>query len=200
VRTWCGSSSAAWSTTRPSCRVTQRKSGVSAAGDASVEQLLKTTIETAVAIGAVTKPAFERVIVDSTVQEKAIAHPTDSRLLEVARDKIARLAKRAGIRLKLTHEREGKTLRRRAAGYAHAKQFKRLKRVLRRQRTILGSLLREVRRKMGALAEDARISLDRPAVHMPGPSACSTTHAPTTSAWAGVGSTRWSSSRAGAAR
>ena len=30
------------------------------------------------------KPAeFERVIVDSTVQEKAIAYPTDSRLLEV---------------------------------------------------------------------------------------------------------------------
>jgi hypothetical protein len=44
----------------------------------------------------VTKREFERVIVDSTVQEKAIAYPTDSRLLEVARDKIARLAKRAG--------------------------------------------------------------------------------------------------------
>ena len=112
------------------------------------------------AIGAVTKREFERVIVDSTVQEKAIAHPTDSRLLEVARDKIARLAKRAGIRLKLTHEREGKSLRRRAAGYAHAKQFKRLKRVLRRQRTILGSLLREVRRKMGTLAEGVRTSLE----------------------------------------
>ncbi|MBQ0957706.1 IS5 family transposase [Ideonella sp. 4Y11] len=74
----------------------------------------------------------------------------------MAREKIARLAKRAGIALKLTHEREGKTLRRRAAGYAHAKQFKRLKRVLRRQRTILGSLLREVRRKMTALPQSAQ--------------------------------------------
>ncbi len=100
------------------------------------------------ALGAVTKREFERVIVDFTVQEKAIAFPSDSRLLEVAREKIARLARRAGIRLKLTHEREGKSLRRRAAGYARAKQFKRLKKVLRRQRTILGSLLREVRRKM----------------------------------------------------
>jgi hypothetical protein len=45
------------------------------------------------------------------VQSKAIAHPTDSRLLEVARDKIARLAKRAGIQLKQTHEREGKACR-----------------------------------------------------------------------------------------
>jgi IS5 family transposase len=120
-------------------------------GEAGVEQLLKTTIEAAVTMGAIKKVEFAHVIVDTTVQEKAIAHPTDSRLLEVAREKIARLARRAGIRLKLTHEREGKRLRRRAAGYAHAKQFRRLKKVLRRQRTILGRLLREVRRKMTAL-------------------------------------------------
>jgi IS5 family transposase len=129
-------------------------------GEAGVEQLLKTTIEAAVDMGAVKKTEFERVIVDTTVQEKAIAHPTDSRLLEVAREKVARLAKRAGIQLKQTHEREGKTLRRRAGGYAHAKQFKRLRTVLKRQRTILGRLLREVRRKMGSLAEEARSTLE----------------------------------------
>ena len=128
-------------------------------GEAGVEQLLKTTIEAAVSMGAVKKSEFERVIVDTTVQEKAIAHPTDSRLLEVAREKIARLAKRAGILLKQTHQREGKTLRRRAAGYAHAKQFRRLKKVLRRQRTILGALVREVQRKMVALPQDVRDGL-----------------------------------------
>jgi transposase, IS5 family len=129
-------------------------------GEAGVEQLLKTTIEAAVDMGAVKKTEFERVIVDTTVQEKAIAHPTDSRLLEVAREKVVRLAKRAGIQLKQTHEREGKTLRRRAGGYAHAKQFKRLRTVLKRQRTILGRVLREVRRKMGSLADAARSNLD----------------------------------------
>ncbi len=129
-------------------------------GEAGVEQLLKTTIETAVNMGTVKKTEFERVIVDTTVQSKAIAHPTDSRLLEVAREKIARLAKRAGIQLKQTHEREGKTLRRKAGGYAHAKQFKRLRRVLKRQRTILGRLLREVRRKMDGLAHGAKLQLD----------------------------------------
>jgi IS5 family transposase len=129
-------------------------------GEAGVEQLLKTTIEAAVDMGAVKKTEFERVIVDTTVQEKAIAHPTDSRLLEVSREKVTRLAKRAGIQLKQTHEREGKTLRRRAGGYAHAKQFKRLRTVLKRQRTILGRLLREVRRKMGGLADEARTELD----------------------------------------
>lgn len=125
-------------------------------GEAGVEQLLKTTIETAVAIGAAGQKEFKRVIVDSTVQEKAIAHPTDSRLLDVAREKVCRMAARAGIKLKQTHQREGKVLRRRAGGYAHAKQFRRLKRVLRRQRTILGSVLREVRRKLEGLADSAR--------------------------------------------
>ena len=80
-------------------------------GEAGVEQLLKTTIEAAVDMGAEKKTEFERVIVDTTVQSKAIAHPTDSRLLEVARDRIAHLAKRAGIQLKQTHERQGRTLR-----------------------------------------------------------------------------------------
>ncbi|MFG6417389.1 transposase, partial [Roseateles sp. DC23W] len=63
-------------------------------GEAGVEQLLKTTIEAAVAMKAAKPVELERVTVDTTVQEKAIAHPTDSRLLEVARAKIARLAKR----------------------------------------------------------------------------------------------------------
>jgi len=39
-------------------------------------------------------------------------------------------------------------LRWKAGGYAHAKQFRRLQRVLRRQRTILGIVMREVQRKL----------------------------------------------------
>jgi IS5 family transposase len=130
-------------------------------GEAGVEQLLKTTIEAAVAMKAVKKTEFERVIVDTTVQEKAIAHPTDARLLDVARQLLVRHAKRAGLALKQTYERECQALRRRAGGYAHARQFKRLKTVLKRQRTILGVLMREITRKMGAasLAEEAKAKL-----------------------------------------
>lgn len=128
-------------------------------GEAGVEELLSQTITTAVKAGAVERDALERVVVDTTVQEKAVAYPTDSRLLDVARRKIALEARRAGVELKQSYEKEGRQLRRRAGGYAHARQFRRLRRVLKRQRTILGRLLRDVRRKLDVLDDAARQKL-----------------------------------------
>ena len=146
---------------RPPCDATQIGRFRRAIGEAGVEELLKATIDTAVATQAVRPGEFERVIVDSTVQEKAIAFPTDSRLLEVARRKVVAAAQAAGIALKQTFEREGKSLRRRAGGYAHARQFKRLRRVLRRQRTVLGVVLREVHRKLDSATGQSPSTLHR---------------------------------------
>ncbi|OLG66445.1 transposase, partial [Xanthomonas oryzae pv. oryzae] len=115
--------------------------------------LLKATIDTAVSSKAIVPAEFERLIVDTTVQEKAIAHPVDWRLMENARHKLVAAAKRAGIALKQTFAKETKTLRRKAGGYAHARQFKRLRKVLKRQRTLLGIVLREVQRKIGQASQ-----------------------------------------------
>ncbi|HEY1535196.1 MAG TPA: IS5 family transposase, partial [Polyangiaceae bacterium] len=131
-----------------------------AIGEDGLEQLLKATIECAVEIKAVKPAELERVIVDSTVQEKAIAFPVDSRLLEIARHKVVSAARRAGIVLKQTYAREGKELRRKAGGYAHARQMKRLAKTIKRQRTILGIIIREVQRKLEARGEQARCDDD----------------------------------------
>ena len=140
---------------RPPCDATQIGRFRSTLGEAGLEELLSATIHTAVDVGAIKKSEFKRVIVDTTVQEKAIAHPVDSRLLEIARRKVVAAAKRCGVVLKQTFAAEGKTLQRQAGGYAHAKQFKRLRRVVKRQRTILGILIRETQRKMANMVTNA---------------------------------------------
>lgn len=143
------------------CDATQVGRFRTAIGEAGVEELLKATIDTAVMTKAVRPAEFERIIVDSTVQEKAIAHPVDSRLLEIARAKVVQAAKFAGIALKQTFVKEGKELRRKAGGYAHAKQFRRLRRTVKRQRTILGIVLREIQRKLATATTESPTTLTR---------------------------------------
>ena len=132
------------------CDATQIGRFRTAIGETGMQVILKATIDTAVASKAIKPVEFERIIVDSTVQEKAIAYPVDSRLLEIARHKIVVYAKRCGIALRQSFAKEGKTLKRKAGGYAHAKQFKRLHRTVKRQRTIVGKLIREVRKQLSA--------------------------------------------------
>jgi transposase, IS5 family len=148
-------------TPRLPCDATQIGRFRTAIGEAGVEELLKATIDTATETRAVRPTEFERITVDTTVQEKAIAHPVDSRLLEIARAKVVQAARRAGITLKQTFVKEGKELRRKAGGYAHAKQFKRLRRAVKRQRTILGVVLREVRRKLATASSESATTLTR---------------------------------------
>ena len=131
------------------CDATQIDRFGTATGGPGVEKLLKATIDAAVQAKVVKLAEFERVIVDTTIQEKAIAHPVDSRLLEIARSKIVQATNRSGIALKQAYyARKGKELRRKAGGYAHAKQFRRMRKTIKRQRTTLGIVLREIKRKL----------------------------------------------------
>ena len=115
------------------CDATQIGRFRRAVGEEGLQQLLKASIEYALNIQAVKPTDLQRVIVDTTVQEKAIAQPVDSGLLEIARHKVVNAAKRLGISLKQTLVTEVKVLRRLAGGYAHAKQFKRLNKAVKRK-------------------------------------------------------------------
>lgn len=125
-------------------------------GEAGMEELLAQTIAAARSMKAVDARELSRVIVDTTVQEKAIAHPTDSRLLEVARRKLVLLSRRHDLKLRQTYEREAPGLARKAGRHAHARQFKRMRKVLRRQRTLLGRVIRDISRQLDTLEGAAR--------------------------------------------
>lgn len=128
-------------------------------GEEGVEELLAQTVNLAVSANLIPAAALATVVVDSTVQEKAVAHPTDSRLLETARAKLVDAAKEAGIELKQTFAKEGQHLSFKAGRYAHARQFKRMRAVIKRQRTVVGRLVREVERKAAMTGDAVRISL-----------------------------------------
>ena len=102
-----------------------------------------------------------QVNVDTTVQEKNITHPTDSKLLYKAIVKLALSAKARNISLRQSYVRVGKRASVKAGRYAHAKQFKRMHRELRRMRTWVGRLIRDIQRKTTVMDEQLATLLER---------------------------------------
>ncbi|MCG8341200.1 MAG: IS5 family transposase [Cytophagales bacterium] len=120
-----------------------------------MEKILQATITQAVQIGVAKQRDFKKVIVDTTVMEKHIAYPTDSKLLNRARQKLVTLAKRYGLQLRQNYNRVSSALVRKISGYAHAKQYKRMKRGVRQLKTYVGGVVREVERQLVKLPEQA---------------------------------------------
>ncbi|MCH9035079.1 MAG: IS5 family transposase [Planctomycetes bacterium] len=130
-------------------------------GAERLERLVAETIDLAVREKHLPKSDLARVTVDTTVQEKNIAYPTDSKLLYKAIVKLGDAAKSHGIPLRQSYVRVGKRAAVMAGRYAHAKQFKRMHRRLRKLRTYVGRLIRDIRRKTTDMDEELATLLDR---------------------------------------
>ena len=124
-------------------------------GEEGVEWLLTKTIEAGKASGAVEEKCLERVAVDTTVMEKAIAHPTDARLYERARSKLVTLARAAEVPLRQSYARLGPRLAAQAGRYAHAKQFKRMRKALRRLKGYVGRVRGDILAHLGSVPAGA---------------------------------------------
>jgi transposase, IS5 family len=130
-------------------------------GTAGVEKLLTETLSTAKREGALHEREIKRVNVDTTVQEKAIAFPTDARLYHKARRALVRMAGSAGIPLRQTYVRLGKQALARQGRYAHARQMKRARRETKRLRQYLGRVIRDIRRKCARPAPALKLLLEQ---------------------------------------
>ena len=123
-------------------------------GPDELELMLAETLRVAMASGALSPQACERITVDTTVQTKAVAHPTDAHLLLRAMEHVCRLARKHGLKLRQSFLRLGREARREVARLIHGKGHKQALRHLRKMRTWLGRLTRDVGRKIEALGED----------------------------------------------
>jgi len=97
--------------------------------------------------------SVDQVIVDTTVMPKNVAHPTDSRLLERSRQHLVKLADEYEIALRQNYNREAPRLALQVGRYAHAKQFKRMRKSLKALRTRVGRVYREIQRNMDHIPE-----------------------------------------------
>src|ERR1700716_1953742 len=98
--------------------------------------------------GALATKGPEEVVIDATVQPKAIAHPTDARLCHRALEKLVDLAQRNKVPLRQSYRRVAKRAAIMVGRYTHAHQFKRARRELKFLRTRLGRVIRDIRRKI----------------------------------------------------
>ena len=121
-------------------------------GEEQLVALVQESLSVAHKTGAIATKDLERVVVDTTVQPKAIAHPTDARLMHRALTKLIDLAQRNGVPLRQSYVRVAKRAAIMIGRYTHAHQFKRARRELRFLRTRLGRLIRDIRRKIAGNA------------------------------------------------
>jgi IS5 family transposase len=129
-----------------------------------LETLLEETIRAGLKLKAVTKREVQTVVADTTVQEKAVAFPTDARLYHKARLTLVRAARQAGLVLRQSYVRTGKRAFITYHRYTAAGQYNRAKKPLKQLKTYLGRVIRDVERKLAQNpkpAEAIRDILDR---------------------------------------
>lgn len=117
-------------------------------GEERLQALLQESLSVAVKTGAAKPADFTRAVVDTTVAEKNVAFPTDAKLIHRARERLVKQAKAAGIKLRQSYVRVGKKALIQHQRYAHAKQYKRAGRQLRKLKTQLGRVRRDIARKI----------------------------------------------------
>ena len=127
-------------------------------GEEGCEWLLTATIQAGLDSKVISPSSLKRVVVDTTVQEKHIAYPTDSKLYDQSRRQLVKLAHELGITLRQTYQKRCREWLPKIGRYAHAKQFKRMRRGIKTIKGCLGRVYRDLRRQLptGIALNDAQ--------------------------------------------
>ena len=117
-------------------------------GPKKIELLLKETIDVARRKKMLKRSEMQSVVCDTTIQEKAIAFPTDSRLYFKALRSLVCFCKKSGIELRQTYKRKSKISLLLHARFSHLRRFKKARREEKKLRIFLGRVIRDIKRKV----------------------------------------------------
>jgi len=90
----------------------------------------------------------KQVIIDTTVQEKNVTYPTDGKLAIKMIHHLLRIAKEEQIQLRRTYMKEIKEHRIKLRFFSHPKKIKKARAAMKRLKTIVGILMRDISRNM----------------------------------------------------
>lgn len=119
-------------------------------GEEGCEWLLTQTLQAGKKLGVLKTSSLNKVVVDTTCMEKAIAHPIDSKLYNKMREHLVKEASDLGISLRQNYNQVAPDLLRMAGRYGHAKQYQRMRKASNKLRTILGRVIRDIECKAQA--------------------------------------------------
>jgi transposase, IS5 family len=120
-------------------------------GEKGMEKIFTSTIKLALDQGIVSSKSLQKVIVDTTVMEKNISHPTDAKLYHKAREKLVKFCEKKNIPLRQSYKHVSKEALHNVSRYSHARQMKRAKRETKKVKCYLGRVYRDVLRKLPLL-------------------------------------------------
>jgi IS5 family transposase len=116
-------------------------------GAEKLEALLTETIACALREKILDAAELSAVTVDTTVQEKNIAFPTDALLYQKCRVRLIAIAKKRGIRLHQTFNKDSIVALLDQHRFSTAKKYKKAAKMTFRLKTFLGRVVRDIERK-----------------------------------------------------
>jgi IS5 family transposase len=122
-------------------------------GESGCEKILQATVATGLNSKTIKPAHLKRITVDTTVQEKAVSFPTDSKLLNRSRIRLVKLCRQNGVVLRQSYARKGPQALFKANRYAHARQYRRMRSRVKKLRTYLGRVVRDIERKITRQAD-----------------------------------------------
>src|SRR5260370_9420507 len=94
-------------------------------GEDKLQALLQESLAVATRTEAMKPSDLARVVIDTTVQPKAVMFPTDAKLLNRARERLGRLAKKLGASLRQSYRPVGKLALSKHQRYTQPQQLQR---------------------------------------------------------------------------